>query len=169
MGIAASTTEEAGAAINQQSNPIPLLEEWVNEEGARLEAQANKLRQAIAHWRANTDNGNTELILDHYERVLTDLEHQIAVIFPGQEWVSQEVVISLKSKKVDVAVIPRLKPICQEWVSEEVAILEAQANKLRRTIARRRANEDNDSTASIMDHYEQVLTDLEHQIARFHQ
>merc|ERR1719422_94240 len=57
----------------------------------------------------------------------------------------------------------RLVP--QDWVAEEVALLDAQANKLRRTIARRRASTDSKGAAPIVDHYERVLKDLEHQIA----
>lgn len=134
--------KEGGAAIIQPSAPLPLLEEWLNEAGATLEAQADFLRQILARRAANKDNGDVALVVDHYEQMLTDLEHQIAAIFPQSE------------------------PLTSKLTNEEVAILEAQAKKLHQTIAHRRANKDDDA---IVDHYERVLADLEHQIARFYQ
>merc|ERR1712217_277780 len=72
----------------------------------------------------------------------------------------------MKYKKMEISEIPVPKPIPQEWVSKQVAILEAQATKLRWTIARRKSIKDTNGTASIMDHYKQVLADLEHQITQ---
>lgn len=65
-----------------------------------------------------------------------------------------------------VSLDPPIKTIPQEWVNDEVAILEAQANKLRNTVLRRRASKGEEHAAHIVDHYEKVLMDLEHQIAQ---
>merc|ERR1712217_675355 len=66
-----------------------------------------------------------------------------------------------KYETADDHKVPLSQPVPQEWAGEEVARLEAQATKLRRTIARRRSSMDNDGTAQIVAHYEQVLADLE--------
>merc|ERR1719517_197961 len=58
------------------------------------------------------------------------------------------------------------KSITHDWASEELTLLEAQANKLRRTILRRKTNKESDAEAQIIRHYEKVLTNLEHQMAQ---
>merc|ERR1719221_84431 len=60
---------------------------------------------------------------------------------------------------------PQSKYITHDWVGAELTLLEAQADKLRRSIERRRASNKCDADAQIVDHYEKVLANLEHQIA----
>eukprot|EP00406_Dinophysis_acuminata_P013250 CAMPEP_0179224436 /NCGR_PEP_ID=MMETSP0797-20121207/7782_1 /TAXON_ID=47934 /ORGANISM="Dinophysis acuminata, Strain DAEP01" /LENGTH=121 /DNA_ID=CAMNT_0020931403 /DNA_START=60 /DNA_END=425 /DNA_ORIENTATION=- len=59
-----------------------------------------------------------------------------------------------------------LTPIPSDWVAGEVAMLQAQAKRLRLTVAKRRLKRKEKGVKQILDHYENVLTSLEHQIAQ---
>merc|ERR1712217_969837 len=129
-----------------------------NKFDAALMSRSRRVTQKVL-----TGEGITRLPYKKIDGALISKSRDVA-----QQKVPEKAATHLQYKKIDAAIIPHSKPIPQEWVSKEVVILEAQADKLRRTIARRKTTIGNDGTAVIVDHYEHVLKDLEHQIVQPH-
>merc|ERR1712039_853714 len=95
-------------------------------------------------------------------RGLVNLDNQFSISGCGKDYIApapQSKSIPPQSKPMSA----QLKYIPHEWVGAELELLETQANKLRRSILRRRNSRDEEI---IVSHYENVLVNLEHQITQ---